>query len=232
MALTDDTRYIEGGYKAVVVAAVLILMLFLMVSGRCYSRRLQKVMLEADDYVLVLATLFTFALCAIAITFPRIARAGTRSSPTANDSHGENKLMQASFISWMALYGASVALSKCAILLLYIRVFTTNNRAFTVAACVIGFLVGATGVATTVGSIFQCTPMARNWNGAVQGHCINKLDFARYTAIPNVVTGFVMLLLPMPMVWRLSVTIQQKIALTATFLHGTMSVILGDIDVQ
>ncbi|KAL9603522.1 MAG: hypothetical protein Q9179_002167 [Wetmoreana sp. 5 TL-2023] len=220
MALTDDTRYIEGGYKAVVVAAVLILMLFLMVSGRCYSRRLQKVMLEADDYVLVLATLFT------------IARAGTRSSPTANDSHGENKLMQASFISWMALYGASVALSKCAILLLYIRVFTTNNRAFTVAACVIGFLVGATGVATTVGSIFQCTPMARNWNGAVQGHCINKLDFARYTAIPNVVTGFVMLLLPMPMVWRLSVTIQQKIALTATFLHGTMSVILGDIDVQ
>ncbi|KAL8728219.1 MAG: hypothetical protein Q9181_005419 [Wetmoreana brouardii] len=203
-----------------------------MVSGRCYSRRLQKVLLEADDYVLVLATLFTFALCAIAIIFPRIARAGTRLSTAVEHAHDENKPMQASFVSWMALYGASVALSKCAILLLYIRVFTTNNRAFTVAACVIGFLVGATGVATTVGSIFQCTPVARNWSDAVQGHCINKLDFARYTAIPNVVTGFVMLLLPMPMIWRLSVTIEQKIALTATFLHGIMSVVLDDIDVR
>lgn len=52
----DDNRYGHGGYKAVVVASVLILMQFLMVFGRYYSRRLQKVMLEADDYVLLLAT--------------------------------------------------------------------------------------------------------------------------------------------------------------------------------
>lgn len=85
MSIAFDTRYGEGGYKAVVVASVLILLQFLMVSGRYYSRRMQKVMLGADDYVLLLATvsrrwrlvmssqansdqLFTFALCAIGIT--------------------------------------------------------------------------------------------------------------------------------------------------------------------
>lgn len=122
----------------------------------------------------------------------------------------------------MALYGASVALSKCAILLLYVRVFTTSNKRFTVAVWVVGIFVCATGITTIVGSVFQCTPVARNWDISVRGHCINKLDFARYTAIPNVVTGFVMLFLPLPTVWHLNITIQQKIALTATFLHGIM----------
>lgn len=122
----------------------------------------------------------------------------------------------------MTLYGASVASSKCAILLLYIRVFTTNLRNFTIAVCAIGTIVGATGITTIVGSIAQCAPISRNWNVAVPGHCIDKLAFARYTAIPNVITGFTMLLLPLPMVWRLNVTVQQKVALTATFLHGIM----------
>ena len=51
-----ETDYSQQGYKAVVVASVLIFMQFLMVFGRYYSRRLQKVMLEADDLVLLLAT--------------------------------------------------------------------------------------------------------------------------------------------------------------------------------
>ncbi|KAL8957176.1 MAG: hypothetical protein Q9193_005487, partial [Seirophora villosa] len=62
--------------------------------------------------------------------------------------------------------------------------------------------------------------MARNWDHNVPGRCIDELTFARYTSIPNVVTGFAMLILPLPMVWRLKISVQQKIALTATFLHG------------
>lgn len=122
----------------------------------------------------------------------------------------------------MSLYGAAVALSKGAIILLYLRVFTKANRKFTMAVCVIGLVVAATGTTTIVGSIFQCMPIARNWDSNVTGKCIDKLDFARYTAIPNVITGLAMLILPLPMVWQLNVTIQQKVALTATFLHGIM----------
>ncbi|KAL8933063.1 MAG: hypothetical protein Q9211_005985 [Gyalolechia sp. 1 TL-2023] len=178
-----ETRYSDGGYSAVVVASVLVLLQFLMVGGRYFSRRVQKVKLEADDFALLLAT---------------------------------------GYISWMALYGVSVALSKAAILLLYLRVFTKSDRKFTIEVCVIGFIVGATGITTTVGSIFSCTPIARNWDKNLMGKCINKLDFARYTAIPNVITGLAMLVLPLPMVWRLNIMIQQKVALTATFLHGVM----------
>ena len=47
--------YGDGGYKAAVVAIVLIVMQILMVAGRLLSRRLQNVTLGPDDYVLMFA---------------------------------------------------------------------------------------------------------------------------------------------------------------------------------
>ncbi|KAI4131128.1 MAG: hypothetical protein LQ341_006387 [Variospora aurantia] len=198
MSMANEVRYGNEGYKVVVVASVLIFMQFIMVFGRYLSRRLQKVLLEADDYVLLLATV----------------RPSWKPVMTGH-----------SFISWMSLYGASVALSKVAILLLYLRVFTTSTKKFVVATYVIGAVVVSIGIATVAGSILNCTPMARNWDNNIPGRCIDELKFARYTAIPNVFTGIAMLILPLPMVWRLNIEIQQKIALTATFLHGIMSVL-------
>ncbi|KAL9039060.1 MAG: hypothetical protein Q9214_005030, partial [Letrouitia sp. 1 TL-2023] len=128
--------------------------------------------------------------------------------------------LKQTYIAWMVLYGISVSLSKCAILLLYIRVFTTRLRIFTIVIYAVGTVVIATGLATVFGSIFQCTPISRNWDASVQGACIDKIKFARFTALPNVITGFAMLVIPMPLVWQLNIAVQQKIALTATFLHG------------
>lgn len=48
--------YGHDGYRVVLVAILMIVMQILMLTGRLVSRRLQKVMLGADDYVLVSAT--------------------------------------------------------------------------------------------------------------------------------------------------------------------------------
>lgn len=124
----------------------------------------------------------------------------------------------------MTLYGASVSLSKIAILYLYVRVFTMLSRGFATGVWIIGSFVGATGLVLICGSIFQCTPIAYNWDKTTQGRCIDMVQFARFMAIPNVITGMGMLILPLPMVWSLHMTSSRKIALTATFLHGIMLV--------
>ncbi|KAL8993874.1 MAG: hypothetical protein Q9169_006013 [Polycauliona sp. 2 TL-2023] len=129
------------------------------------------------------------------------------------------------FAAWATMYGASVALSKIAILLLFVRVFTTTSRNFTVTVWIIGAFVGATGLATIFGSIFPCTPIGYNWDKTGPGRCIDELEFARSMAALNVITGLATLLLPLPKVWRLNVDLSQKIALTATFLHGIMSIL-------
>lgn len=130
---------------------------------------------------------------------------------------------QQTFMAWMIIYGASIALSKCAILLLYIRVFITTKKSFTITAYAVGFVIIATAIANTFISILQCSPQAFAWDKSMQGGgCIDEIAWTRYMAIPNVVTGIVMLIMPLPVVWRLNISIAAKIALTATFLHGIM----------
>lgn len=53
---------------------------------------------------------------------------------------------------------------------------------------------------------------------------MNVVAFSRYMAIPNVITGAVMLVMPLPVVWNLNIDVSAKIALTATFMHGIMYV--------
>jgi hypothetical protein len=66
-AFVDVTQFSHGGYKVIIVAGVLILMLLLMVTGRLVSRRLKRAKVAADDYVLLIATILSIGLCAIAI---------------------------------------------------------------------------------------------------------------------------------------------------------------------
>lgn len=63
----DITSYGHGAYKVIIVAALLIVTQILMVGGRFISRKLRKVPLAADDYVLLIATILTFGLCALAL---------------------------------------------------------------------------------------------------------------------------------------------------------------------
>lgn len=96
-------------------------------------------------------------------------------------------------------------------------------RRFTIVLITVGVLVIGTGIAHTLAAIFQCSPVFFAWDKAIQGgKCINNIALERFMAIPNLVDGFVMLLMPIPLVWKLELSIRQKIALTATFLHGTM----------
>lgn len=126
-------------------------------------------------------------------------------------------------MAWMIIYGLSIAFSKCAILLLYIRVFTTIKRTFTITSWLVGFLVIMTGLANIFGAVFQCSPVAYAWDKTIpRGSCMDIVAFSRYMAIPNVVTGAVMLIMPLPVVWNLNIDVSAKIALTATFLHGIM----------
>lgn len=218
--------YDHGGFKVVVLAVLLIVMQLLMVGGRLTSRKLRKTGFGADDYVLLLATVFTLGLCALAIAFPRIAGIGAYMREAQMKSSPEGKLLGQTFIAWILIYGLSIALAKCAILLLYTRVFTTSNRFFTVGVYLIGFFVVATGIVNTFVPIFQCSPVAYEWNKSIRGgKCIDEVAFARYMAIPNVITGAVMLIMPIPLVWRLNLNLSAKIAVTATVLHGIIGFI-------
>ena len=52
----EITSYGDGGWKVAMVAAILIFMQVLAVSGRIISRSMKKARLAVDDYVLILGS--------------------------------------------------------------------------------------------------------------------------------------------------------------------------------
>ena len=97
-----------------------------------------------------------------------------------------------------------------------------RKLSFTLA--LVAFIVFTTGVAYAFIAIFQCSPARFAWDKTVPegGQCIDLATVARWISVLNVVDGLVMLVMPVPVVWRLAVEVQQKIALTATFFHGIL----------
>ena len=68
--------------------------------------------------------------------------------------------------------------------------------------------------------IFQCSPFDDAWTLDAKGKCINLNNVLFASALLNVATSVLILVLPMPLLWRLHVSTQQKVELIGIFLLG------------
>jgi hypothetical protein len=114
-----------------------------------------------------------------------------------------------------------VGIPKLAILALYLRIFTIplyRNLVYFLA-----FIVTATGIVCSVMTLNLCRPFPFNWDRKIPGgSCYNESLFYRWGSLPNIITDLAILILPMPMVWKLHTSRNMKIGLTLTFLTGSM----------
>jgi hypothetical protein len=118
------------------------------------------------------------------------------------------------------VYLTGVNIPKFAILVLYWRLFPTK----VVRTCVY-LLMGALGLSSfilIVTALAACHPMSANWNPAPPaGACINKEPLYLWSAFPNFITDLAMLILPLPIIWKLHTKTEAKVGLTLTFLVGS-----------
>jgi hypothetical protein len=119
------------------------------------------------------------------------------------------------------IYGIIMALEKTAILLLYLRVFQIH-RWFRITTKVLIVFIWLWGISESLVAIFQCRPVAFQWNKKISGTCINQLAYYRWVRVPNAAHDIVMLVLPLPVIWKLRMATRQKVALVAVFLCGSM----------
>ena len=71
------------------------------------------------------------------------------------------------------------------------------------------------------GDIFQCTPVNYLWDKTVSGgHCIDFGILVIVGGVVNTVTDVVMLILPMPVLWKLQMSTRKKWTVSAIFLMG------------
>ncbi len=118
------------------------------------------------------------------------------------------------------LYIVSLAATKTSILLLYRRIFP--NRGFHAVIWAVGIFVVAFTTANVLFIIFSCHPIDGAWNPTIKAKCINTEAAILAVACMTIASDFIILGLPLPLVWKLHLPRMRKFQLTIIFLLGTL----------
>lgn len=111
-------------------------------------------------------------------------------------------------------------LAKISLLMLFHRIFITPG--FRMATKIIGAIVILWWIGTILADTLICIPVAHLWNPEIPAHCGNKLLLDVIPPIPWIVTDLAILLMPMPMVYKLHVPGFQRLGLAGLFLLGSL----------
>ncbi|KAI4861116.1 hypothetical protein F4820DRAFT_452211 [Hypoxylon rubiginosum] len=190
------------------------------VGTRLYARWLHGNTLLLADYLII------FALC-LYIPFCVTLGLCTESGLGKHVIFATNaRLLQIYFISSEIIYSVIIVTIKWSILAFYQRIFPQHW--FRWALVGVALFMGAWMFTTVFAISFQCIPIEYNWDMTIDGgHCINIGQLALVTSVLNVITDVAILVLPLPLVWKLNVTRQRRWGLIILFALGGGACVVG-----
>ncbi|CAN8095580.1 unnamed protein product [Discula destructiva] len=112
----------------------------------------------------------------------------------------------------------SMALNKISILILCCRVFT-SKRLHLIANLTIG-LITVWAIGCIVIDLKICKPIQYIWDKSIDGTCGPDTEFYITTGVINIIAGLIVLVLPMPYIYKLQLAAYKKITLMFTFGIG------------
>lgn len=112
---------------------------------------------------------------------------------------------------------------------MYHRIFPSKR--FKRVCIAVGIFVASYCLTAIFTNIFQCTPVESNWDASIEAHCVDLDTELVVVSIINVLTDGIILVLPMPFIWRLKTSLRRKIQLTSIFLLGIFVVVVSIIRV-
>ncbi|KAF3358856.1 hypothetical protein VDGD_09340 [Verticillium dahliae] len=116
------------------------------------------------------------------------------------------------------LYAWNLGWTKLSLLLMYYRIFRVPY--FKRMAWGVGAFVMAWVVCITFLFIFICVPVEKLWYPHLPGRCINQVGTWIANAASTIFTDLVILLMPIPPIWKLQLKQIEKIGLTFAFSLG------------
>ncbi|KAE8387368.1 hypothetical protein BDV23DRAFT_186402 [Aspergillus alliaceus] len=74
--------------------------------------------------------------------------------------------------------------------------------------------------------LFGCQPVAKAWNATIDGgHCVDRLSIMLASSVLNVITDFLMIIAPIPLIWKLNMRIWQKLGVALMFFLGGITIV-------
>ncbi|MCJ1285840.1 hypothetical protein MMC26_005181 [Xylographa opegraphella] len=203
-----------------IVSAVFAVVSGMAVALRIVSKRLKKTSIDASDYLIFAALICTWALQAcdfVGIIIGGVGRHVTEVMET--DGPAGVVIFLKDLVAIQILWATSLVFIKLSLLVFYVRIF--NVPLFKLVAKVLMVVVLLWGASVVLCAFLLCRPFAFNWDQTIPGgSCGNQILSYIITGAFNILTDFMVLCLPMPMVWNLHVPRKNKIALFGMFGIG------------
>ncbi|RAQ67259.1 integral membrane protein [Aspergillus flavus] len=184
---------------------------------RLVSCRISTAGLRLEDLLMGIGLILSYCATAFVI-YTAFNGVGVRTTLLPPD---ERHRIQ--FGSWMIqkFWAPSMAFVKISIIVFLQRILGTVPAFRIVSNCLIVFIALWAVVALLV-NIFQCHPVQFYYDKTLQGgHCMHgQTKFFQAMGSIALVEDVIILLMPVPIVWRLKITLRQKIAVTIVFSLG------------
>jgi len=113
-----------------------------------------------------------------------------------------------------------MAFIKLSILKMYGDIFASKRFHYSLWA--VAVLMISWTIACSLTAIFQCTPIAFNWDITIPGgFCINYGAVVLAAGGFNIATDLIILVMPIPLVWKLHTSKQKKWQIIFAFALGS-----------
>lgn len=110
---------------------------------------------------------------------------------------------------------------KLAVLWLYRRIFGPQTRInYMVNGGIVFNVIAYTALFFI--SLLSCMPLERRWNPFVEGYCLPSGVNAYLSGAINTLTDGFVVLLPIPVIWKINMAFSSKIRASAVFSLGIM----------
>ncbi|KAJ6125370.1 hypothetical protein N7471_012687 [Penicillium samsonianum] len=175
-----------------VVNTIFIVLATFAVVARFGARRLRKLSLGADDWIICVALFWDWLLYGIFV--------GCRINGLGKHRETLSPEQVATFAE----------------LLYFFQIFYHSSFLRIVDGMIV--LISVWAIVMTFLAIFNCKPISAFWT--TEGTCLNFKQFAIGYAIVNIISDFAVWLMPIPRVWNIQLPKPQKIALSLIFALG------------
>ncbi|POS85895.1 hypothetical protein EPUL_003873 [Erysiphe pulchra] len=133
-----------------------------------------------------------------------------------------SEITKALYACYLA-YPTAITFTKLSIMATYFRIFPQGClRKITVSLSITALIFW---VASIFAIIFTCIPVRAAWDYNVKGHCYNTLNFFMISSSFHILLDIMLCVLPIPLIWSLSIPKTQRLILLALFCGGALACI-------
>ncbi|KAI0484190.1 hypothetical protein GGR56DRAFT_612722 [Xylariaceae sp. FL0804] len=231
----------QGPAAILGVSITLMVLNVLIVATRFYRVRLVKDTYKIDDWLVLpalalnigmsVATWYGINKHAVGYPTPTLQTRGLVARTPLDEANETITINNKVFFIVYSLYPASVSFSKASILCLYWRIFCRRRPwgdVFKIVTAFMLVIVFLFGVCQTFPFVFACgTHFAYYWENsgsALVEHCIDTQILTYSQSVSDFIIDCIVILIPIPLVWRLHMPVKRKLGVTFVFLTASIAV--------